>query len=410
MVVCGERSPRYVAVAAVDGQDCLPCGLCLQALAEFGDPAIVARTGGEVRVVQLSDLLTAPFACGDGARGVVGRDRLEHLDAPRERGVAEDAEHLLGVEAARAERESLIEERERVAVGTRRAAGDERDRLGRGFHTFLGEHPGEVALELLDGEQREVEVLGARPDRGQHPLGLGGREDEHHVRRRLLERLQQRVGGRRAEHVDLVDDVDLALRRPGEPEVDALHEIAHVVDTVVRRRVELREVEERALRDRDAVLALAARLGVGLEVEAVERLGEQAGRGGLAGAAGAGEQVRVADATLTDRVAQGGDDVLLADDLAEPLRTVFAVQRLRRHGSTLPPASDVLSRRLGPVWSPASRERSEQATSPTPARVAEGELASPTRKPPPPRWLARAVTRRPGGTRDDPLRAASFRT
>jgi cytidine deaminase len=69
MVVCGERSLRYVAVAAVDGQDCLPCGLCLQALAELGDPAIVARTGGEVRVVQLSDLLTAPFACGDDARG-----------------------------------------------------------------------------------------------------------------------------------------------------------------------------------------------------------------------------------------------------------------------------------------------------------------------------------------------------
>lgn len=69
MVAFGERSPRYVAVAAVDGQDCLPCGLCLQALAEFGDPAIVARMGGEVRVVQSSDLLTAPFAFGDGARG-----------------------------------------------------------------------------------------------------------------------------------------------------------------------------------------------------------------------------------------------------------------------------------------------------------------------------------------------------
>lgn len=69
MVACGERSLRYVAVAAVDGQDCLPCGLCLQALAEFGDPAIVARMGGEVRVVPLRDLLTAPFAFGDGARG-----------------------------------------------------------------------------------------------------------------------------------------------------------------------------------------------------------------------------------------------------------------------------------------------------------------------------------------------------
>jgi cytidine deaminase len=69
MVVFGERPLRYVAVAAVDGQDCLPCGLCLQALAEFGDPAIVARMAGEVRVVPLSDLLATPFAFGGGARG-----------------------------------------------------------------------------------------------------------------------------------------------------------------------------------------------------------------------------------------------------------------------------------------------------------------------------------------------------
>ncbi|MCX6374146.1 MAG: cytidine deaminase [Actinobacteria bacterium] len=67
MVVSGERSARYVAVAATGGQDCLPCGLCLQALAEFGDPAIVARLAGEVRVMLLSDLLPAPFAGGDGA-------------------------------------------------------------------------------------------------------------------------------------------------------------------------------------------------------------------------------------------------------------------------------------------------------------------------------------------------------
>ena len=69
MVVFGERALRYVAVAAVGGQDCLPCGLCLQALAELGDPLIVARLGGEVRVLQLRDLLTAPFAGGDGAPG-----------------------------------------------------------------------------------------------------------------------------------------------------------------------------------------------------------------------------------------------------------------------------------------------------------------------------------------------------
>jgi cytidine deaminase len=62
LVVSGERELSYVAVAARDGSDCLPCGMCLQALAEFGDPEIVARIGGDVCVVRLHDLLTAPFA------------------------------------------------------------------------------------------------------------------------------------------------------------------------------------------------------------------------------------------------------------------------------------------------------------------------------------------------------------
>ena len=78
----------------------------------------------------------------------------------------------------------------------------------------------------------------------------------------------------------------------------ALDELAHRVDAVVRRGVELDEVEERARRDGCAVLALAARLAVGAEVEAVERAGEDARGGGLAGAARPGEEVRVADAVL----------------------------------------------------------------------------------------------------------------
>jgi cytidine deaminase len=61
MVAFGERELRYVAVAVASGADCLPCGLCLQALAEFGDPEVVARVSGEVRVQRLRDLLTAPF-------------------------------------------------------------------------------------------------------------------------------------------------------------------------------------------------------------------------------------------------------------------------------------------------------------------------------------------------------------
>jgi cytidine deaminase len=57
----GERSLTTVAVASPDG-DALPCGACLQALSEFGDPVVVARADGVARAWQLRDLLRSPFA------------------------------------------------------------------------------------------------------------------------------------------------------------------------------------------------------------------------------------------------------------------------------------------------------------------------------------------------------------
>ena len=205
---------------------------------------------------------------------------------------------------------------------------------------FVVEDDGEVPAELLDGQERELEVLGARADGRQHLLRVGGGEHEHDVRGRLLERLQQRVRRRRVSMCTSSTMYTLRFAVAPRPRLTLWHEVAHVVDAVVRRGVELDEVEERARRDRHAVLALAARLAVGAEIEAVQRLGEDAGGGGLAGAARAGEQVRVADAVLADRVAQRGGDVVLADELAEPLRAVLAVQRLERHRlATLPAAS-----------------------------------------------------------------------
>ena len=67
------------------------------------------------------------------------------------------------------------------------------------------------------------------------------------------------------------------------------------------------------------------------QVQAVERLGQDARRGGLPGAARPAEEVRVADPVLAHGVAQRRRDVVLADQLAEPLRSVLAVQRLIRH-------------------------------------------------------------------------------
>ena len=64
-------------------------------------------------------------------------------------------------------------------------------------------------------------------------------------------------------------------------------------------------------------------VGVG-PVHAVERLGQDAGGRRLADAAGAGEQIGVADAVAGDRLLQRAGDVLLADQLLERLRPIAA--------------------------------------------------------------------------------------
>ncbi|GEM_PF-712519 len=67
LVTAGERQVITVAVAAADGVDLLPCGACLQALAELGTPTIVARVEGRIVALPLDALLTAPFAHASGA-------------------------------------------------------------------------------------------------------------------------------------------------------------------------------------------------------------------------------------------------------------------------------------------------------------------------------------------------------
>ena len=173
----------------------------------------------------------------------------------------------------------------------------------------------------------ELQALAARQDRLGNLLRVGGAQHEHHVGRRLLERLEQGVERLRREHVDLVDDIDLvAPARGGERDaVDDL--LANVVDAGARRGVELVDVGVRAGGDGLALLAGAVGVRRG-PVLAEQRLGEQARRGGLARAARSAEQVGVRRAPLGQGVLERRHDVLLTHHVVERLRTVFAIQRL----------------------------------------------------------------------------------
>ena len=290
---------------------------------------------------------------GERARDILGRDGFEHRQPQVEGRATQRGLHRGRVERAAADGQGLVQQRQGVPRGTGRPAHDQIQHLGVGRDAFPAEDVDEVVPELLGRQQRELEVLRAGTDRRQDLVRVGGREHEHDVRRRLFERLQQRVRRRRGEHVDLVDDVHLAARRRAQAEVHALDELPHRLDAVVRRGVELDEVVERAFGDGDAVLARAVGLTVGAEVQAVQRPRQQAGGGRLAGAARAREEVRVTDAILGDRVAQRGGDVVLADQFGEALRSVLPVQA--GHAPTLV--------RLRVRWRPA-RSRSGDPAAP----------------------------------------------
>ena len=146
-----------------------------------------------------------------------------------EQGGGHGVGHALGAGAG----EQLVEDAERVAHRARarparRAAA--RRRLDR--DALLLADRGQVVLQLAGRHQPERVVVGARPDGADDLLGLGRREDELHVLRRLLDDLEQRVEALARDHVGLVDDVDLVARGRRREE-RLLAQVAGVVDATV---------------------------------------------------------------------------------------------------------------------------------------------------------------------------------
>ena len=123
------------------------------------------------------------------------------------------------------------------------------------------------ALRLQDvlqprGDQRhrqalEIELQAARQHRDRQLLRIGGREQELHVRRRLLQRLQQRIEGMRREHVHFVDEVDL-VAAAGRRVLHVVEQLARIIDLGARGRVDLDQIDEAAGIDLAAAGAFAA--------------------------------------------------------------------------------------------------------------------------------------------------------
>ena len=219
----------------------------------------------------------------------------------------------------------LVERAERVPKAAGRVPCQHGGRLGADRDRLSARDALHDDGDLLDRRPLEVEAVAAIDDGRQDLLGVGGREHEHGVRRRLLERLQERVPRRRREHVRLVEDVDLLAPRHRRVR-DRLAQRADVVHRVRRRGIHLDDVERARRGDRDAGVADAARRD-GRPVDAVETRGQDLRHRRLPGAARANEQVCVMHAIAFDGVGQRAHDVLLPHHLGEGPGTVAAVER-----------------------------------------------------------------------------------
>ncbi len=287
-----------------------------------GGPAELRRERDEERLPEVvdqlgRDLLRPP------SRLVQRRDPDERLacvlggDRPRE-------PHHVGPERFRRPRSHhLVQRRQRVARRAPALADGDGDVVVEEAEAGCGDHVVKEGVQRLCPDEPELEVLGAAPDRGGDLLGVRRRQHEDDVTGRLLQGLQERVGRCVREHVDLVDDVHLPPARGGERRMS--DQLPHGVDAVVGRGVELVHVEGAAAGDLHTGDAGAAGLAVDGR-RAVERSGQDARRGGLAGAAWPAEEVRVGHPPVAHCALQRPHHVRLPSKLREPPGAEPAVQ------------------------------------------------------------------------------------
>ena len=244
-----------------------------------------------------------------------------------------DVEHVALRDRFAAKRDELIEHRLRIAQAAIRAARDRVSRRRLQLHLLLPGDELQMLRDQIRGNPMQIETLATAQNGRQHLLRLGRGKDELHVLGRLFERLEQRIEGLRGEHVHFVDHVDFVF--PLDRRItNVVAQLAHLLDAVVARAVDLEHVETVAPGDLLAAVANAARRD-GRPVNAVERLGENARGRGLPDPARPDKKISVRETILFDRILERARDMRLADQIVERLRPIFARENLVAHAPNL---------------------------------------------------------------------------
>ena len=256
-----------------------------------------------------------------GVLGEQGGAQVAHLLPGRE---PKDGKHVGLLDLAPTKGYELVQHGFRVPHAAIGSQGDRQRGFLREVDPLLRGDVHQVARDDGGADALEVEPLAAGKNRGRELLDIGGGEEELHVRRRFLQRLEQGVERAAGEHVHLVHQIDFEAAA-GRQVFDVVDDdFTDFVDLGVRGRIKFEHVEGVAGGDFAAGIALIAggQRGAGA-AQTVKRLGQNPGGRGLPRAPRADEQVRVGKAVLEDRVFQRPGDMFLAHDVVKRLRAVF---------------------------------------------------------------------------------------
>ena len=283
---------------------------------------------------ELADDVAHVVAGLDGLRGeleerraVLARDGLGNLHQQIAPDEPQHRRHIVGRDGRPGERDHLVERALRVAHAAVAGARQQRQRPVVQLDAFGGSNRLELVGDLLDANRLELEDLRPRLDCRRDLFELGRRHHEDDVRRRLLNRLEERVERLLREPVHFVDDEDLEAVPDRSDAQAGNDDLADLVDLRVGGGVDLEHVDVAALRNLDAGVTDAARVR-GRSRDAVQPARQDARGRGLADAARAGKDERLRDAVGRNRVAQRLRDAALADDVIEPLRPPLAGDHL----------------------------------------------------------------------------------
>ena len=219
----------------------------------------------------------------------------------------------------------LLKRRQSVTHATARMTNNKIDSCVFVGKALIFADVDQVLRHLISGNGAEVKALHAGKNSCKNFLRVGGTHDKRHVRRGLLQRLEQGVKRRRGKHMYLVDDVDLALAAHRSVASARNNLFSHVINTGVRGSVNLKDVWMLTSSNQLTVLTSA----VGQMTRCLvtkDCFCQQTSHGGLTCAARSAEQVCVAELLLQNRSLKGANHVLLANYLLKRLRAILCIQ------------------------------------------------------------------------------------